>query len=139
MELSSANNLGGVQTLIRNAPILNHVFSVTLLYFFPFLFRDGSQESAPQLGVFTGHSVKKAIQSSSNHALMKFHSDAANGGLFIIHFYGVYSSLWCKGLLSCLFCNLLHVAMMVQLDIAYVFDLRFIRCLLCHTTVPDVT
>ncbi|XP_034269262.1 CUB and sushi domain-containing protein 2 isoform X2 [Pantherophis guttatus] len=48
---------------------------------------DGSQETAPQLGVFTGHSVKKAIQSSSNHALMKFHSDAANGGLFAIHFY----------------------------------------------------
>uniref|UniRef100_A0A8C6YCD2 CUB and Sushi multiple domains 2 n=1 Tax=Naja naja TaxID=35670 RepID=A0A8C6YCD2_NAJNA len=48
---------------------------------------DGSQETAPQLGVFTGHSVKKAIQSSSNHALMKFHSDAANGGLFVIHFY----------------------------------------------------
>ncbi|ETE68909.1 CUB and sushi domain-containing protein 2, partial [Ophiophagus hannah] len=57
---------------------------------------DGSQETAPQLGVFTGHSVKKATQSSSNHALMKFHSDAANGGLFVIHFYGVYSSLWCK-------------------------------------------
>ncbi|KAM6428143.1 CUB and sushi domain-containing protein 2 isoform 2-T3 [Liasis olivaceus] len=47
---------------------------------------DGSQQTAPQLGVFTGHSVKKAIQSSSNHALMKFHSDAANGGLFVIHF-----------------------------------------------------
>uniref|UniRef100_A0A672UVJ0 CUB and Sushi multiple domains 2 n=1 Tax=Strigops habroptila TaxID=2489341 RepID=A0A672UVJ0_STRHB len=48
---------------------------------------DGPQQTAPQLGVFTGNSAKKSAQSSSNQVLMKFHSDAANGGIFAIYFY----------------------------------------------------
>ncbi|XP_062818489.1 CUB and sushi domain-containing protein 2 isoform X3 [Anolis carolinensis] len=48
---------------------------------------DGPQQTAPQLGVFTGSSAKKATQSSSNQVLLKFYSDAANGGLFAISFY----------------------------------------------------
>uniref|UniRef100_A0A7M4DYW0 CUB and Sushi multiple domains 2 n=1 Tax=Crocodylus porosus TaxID=8502 RepID=A0A7M4DYW0_CROPO len=48
---------------------------------------DGPQQTAPQLGVFTGNSAKKSTQSSSNQILMKFHSDAANGGIFAIYFY----------------------------------------------------
>ncbi|XP_048355110.1 CUB and sushi domain-containing protein 1-like isoform X3 [Sphaerodactylus townsendi] len=48
---------------------------------------DGPQQTAPQLGVFTGNSAKKATQSSSNQVLLKFYSDAANGGIFAIHFY----------------------------------------------------
>ncbi|KAL8220483.1 UNVERIFIED_CONTAM: CUB and sushi domain-containing protein 2 [Gekko kuhli] len=48
---------------------------------------DGPQQTAPQLGVFTGTSAKKATQSSSNQVLLKFYSDAANGGVFAIHFY----------------------------------------------------
>ncbi|XP_067329772.1 CUB and sushi domain-containing protein 2 isoform X5 [Anolis sagrei] len=48
---------------------------------------DGPQQTAPQLGVFTGNSAKKATQSSSNQVLLKFYSDAANGGLFAISFY----------------------------------------------------
>uniref|UniRef100_A0A8C6ZD32 CUB and Sushi multiple domains 2 n=1 Tax=Nothoprocta perdicaria TaxID=30464 RepID=A0A8C6ZD32_NOTPE len=50
---------------------------------------DGPQQTAPQLGVFTGNSAKKSAQSSSNQVLMKFHSDAANGGIFAIYFYGL--------------------------------------------------
>lgn len=57
------------------------------------IFRDGPQQTAPQLGVFTGNSAKKSAQSSSNQVLMKFHSDAANGGIFAIYFYGLYCSL----------------------------------------------
>ncbi|XP_042741140.1 CUB and sushi domain-containing protein 2 [Lagopus leucura] len=48
---------------------------------------DGPQQTAPQLGVFTGNSAKKSAQSSSNQVLVKFHSDAANGGIFAIYFY----------------------------------------------------
>ncbi|XP_029427966.1 CUB and sushi domain-containing protein 2 isoform X2 [Rhinatrema bivittatum] len=48
---------------------------------------DGPQQTAPQLGVFTGSSSMKTAQSSSNQVLLKFHSDAANGGLFAIYFY----------------------------------------------------
>uniref|UniRef100_A0A8C9LA03 CUB and Sushi multiple domains 2 n=1 Tax=Pavo cristatus TaxID=9049 RepID=A0A8C9LA03_PAVCR len=36
---------------------------------------DGPQQTAPQLGVFTGNSAKKSAQSSSNQVLVKFHSD----------------------------------------------------------------
>jgi len=43
--------------------------------------------------VFTGNSAKKSAQSSSNQVLMKFHSDAAKGGIFAIYFYGLYRSL----------------------------------------------
>jgi len=56
-------------------------------------FRDGPQQTAPQLGVFTGNSAKKSAQSSSNQVLVKFHSDAANGGIFAIYFYGLYCFL----------------------------------------------
>uniref|UniRef100_A0ABM5ESZ5 CUB and sushi domain-containing protein 2 isoform X2 n=1 Tax=Pogona vitticeps TaxID=103695 RepID=A0ABM5ESZ5_9SAUR len=48
---------------------------------------DGPQQTAPQLGVFTGNSAKKATQSSSNHVLLRFYSNTANGGLFAISFY----------------------------------------------------
>lgn len=61
--------------------------------FLTYDFRDGPQQTAPQLGVFTGNSAKKSAQSSSNQVLMKFHSDAANGGIFAIYFYGLYRLL----------------------------------------------
>lgn len=63
------------------------------LVFLTYNFRDGPQQTAPQLGVFTGNSAKKSAQSSSNQVLMKFHSDAANGGIFAIYFYGQYCFL----------------------------------------------
>ncbi|XP_056651096.1 CUB and sushi domain-containing protein 2 isoform X2 [Monodelphis domestica] len=47
---------------------------------------DGPQQTTPQLGVFTRSSAKKIIQSSSNQVLLKFHSDAAVGGIFVITF-----------------------------------------------------
>ncbi|XP_072466206.1 CUB and sushi domain-containing protein 2 isoform X1 [Notamacropus eugenii] len=47
---------------------------------------DGPQQTAPQLGVFTRSSTKKIAQSSSNQVLLKFHSDGAVGGIFVIAF-----------------------------------------------------
>ncbi|XP_051775015.1 CUB and sushi domain-containing protein 1 [Erpetoichthys calabaricus] len=47
---------------------------------------DGPQETATKLGVFTGNSVKESVSSSSNQILISFHSDAANGGLFVIRY-----------------------------------------------------
>ncbi|XP_067863040.1 CUB and sushi domain-containing protein 2 [Heptranchias perlo] len=48
---------------------------------------DGAQQSAPQLGVFSGSSTKESTYSSSNQILIKFHSDMAKGGLFVLNFY----------------------------------------------------
>ncbi|XP_078013136.1 LOW QUALITY PROTEIN: CUB and sushi domain-containing protein 2 [Phascolarctos cinereus] len=47
---------------------------------------DGPQQTASQLGVFTRSSAKKIAQSSSNQVLLKFHSDGAVGGIFVIAF-----------------------------------------------------
>ncbi|XP_069079880.1 CUB and sushi domain-containing protein 2 [Pleurodeles waltl] len=48
---------------------------------------DGPLQTAPQLGVFSGNAVKKSVQSSTHQVLIRFQSDAANGGLFAIYFY----------------------------------------------------
>ncbi|XP_042194838.1 CUB and sushi domain-containing protein 1 [Callorhinchus milii] len=48
---------------------------------------DGAQQTAPQLGMFSGTSTKESAYSSSNQILIKFHSDVANGGLFMLNFY----------------------------------------------------
>ncbi|XP_072628144.1 CUB and sushi domain-containing protein 2 isoform X6 [Canis lupus baileyi] len=47
---------------------------------------DGPQQTAPQLGVFSRSLAKKTLHSSSNQALLKFHRDAAMGGIFAIAF-----------------------------------------------------
>ncbi|XP_037683717.1 CUB and sushi domain-containing protein 2 isoform X4 [Choloepus didactylus] len=47
---------------------------------------DGPQKTAPQLGVFTRNSAKKTMYSSSNQVLLKFHHEAAMGGIFAIAF-----------------------------------------------------
>ncbi|XP_016814233.2 CUB and sushi domain-containing protein 2 isoform X3 [Pan troglodytes] len=47
---------------------------------------DGPQQTAPRLGVFTRSMAKKTVQSSSNQVLLKFHRDAATGGIFAIAF-----------------------------------------------------
>uniref|UniRef100_A0A2K6S3H7 CUB and Sushi multiple domains 2 n=1 Tax=Saimiri boliviensis boliviensis TaxID=39432 RepID=A0A2K6S3H7_SAIBB len=47
---------------------------------------DGPQQTAPRLGVFTRSMAKKTVHSSSNQVLLKFHCDAATGGIFAIAF-----------------------------------------------------
>ncbi|XP_045440840.1 CUB and sushi domain-containing protein 2 isoform X1 [Pipistrellus kuhlii] len=47
---------------------------------------DGPQQTAPQLGVFTRNLAKKTVHSSTNQVLLKFHRDAATGGIFAIAF-----------------------------------------------------
>uniref|UniRef100_G1LHV8 CUB and Sushi multiple domains 2 n=1 Tax=Ailuropoda melanoleuca TaxID=9646 RepID=G1LHV8_AILME len=47
---------------------------------------DGAQQTAPQLGVFSRSLAKKTLHSSSNQVLLKFHRDAAMGGIFAIAF-----------------------------------------------------
>ncbi|XP_055110866.1 CUB and sushi domain-containing protein 2 isoform X5 [Symphalangus syndactylus] len=47
---------------------------------------DGPQQTAPRLGVFTRNMAKKTVHSSSNQVLLKFHRDAATGGIFAIAF-----------------------------------------------------
>ncbi|XP_078308210.1 CUB and sushi domain-containing protein 2 isoform X3 [Panthera onca] len=47
---------------------------------------DGPQQTAPQLGVFSRSLAKKTVHSSSNQVLLKFHRDAAMGGIFAIAF-----------------------------------------------------
>uniref|UniRef100_A0A8C0KCW4 CUB and Sushi multiple domains 2 n=1 Tax=Canis lupus dingo TaxID=286419 RepID=A0A8C0KCW4_CANLU len=51
---------------------------------------DGPQQTAPQLGVFSRSLAKKTLHSSSNQALLKFHRDAAMGGIFAIAFSELY-------------------------------------------------
>ncbi|ELW48605.1 CUB and sushi domain-containing protein 3, partial [Tupaia chinensis] len=47
---------------------------------------DGPQPTAPPLGVFTRSLAKKMVHSSSNQVLLRFHRDAAMGGIFAIAF-----------------------------------------------------
>ncbi|XP_060061806.1 CUB and sushi domain-containing protein 2 isoform X4 [Erinaceus europaeus] len=47
---------------------------------------DGPQQTAPQLGIFMRSLTKKTAHSSSNQVLLKFHRDAATGGIFAIAF-----------------------------------------------------
>ncbi|MEE6484219.1 hypothetical protein FKM82_013795 [Ascaphus truei] len=56
---------------------------------------DGPQQTDPQLGVFTSSSTKRFTLSSSHQVLLRFHSDAANGGIFALYFYG-YRLRKCK-------------------------------------------
>ncbi|XP_039692963.1 CUB and sushi domain-containing protein 2 isoform X4 [Pteropus medius] len=47
---------------------------------------DGPQQSVPRLWVFTRSLAKKIVHSSTNQVLLKFHRDAATGGIFAIAF-----------------------------------------------------
>ncbi|KAB0386866.1 hypothetical protein FD755_001822, partial [Muntiacus reevesi] len=47
---------------------------------------DGPQKTVPQLGSFSRSFAKKTMHSSSNQVLLKFHHEAAMGGIFAIAF-----------------------------------------------------
>lgn len=50
--------------------------------------RDGPDQSAPQLGVFSGNTALESAYSSTSQVLLRFHSDFSNGGFFVLNFHG---------------------------------------------------
>ncbi|XP_036084876.1 CUB and sushi domain-containing protein 1 isoform X1 [Rousettus aegyptiacus] len=48
---------------------------------------DGPDQSAPQLGVFSGNTALETARSSSSRVLLTFHSDFSNGGFFVLNFH----------------------------------------------------
>ncbi|XP_075853394.1 CUB and sushi domain-containing protein 1 isoform X2 [Microcebus murinus] len=48
---------------------------------------DGPDQSAPQLGVFSGNTALETAYSSASQVLLKFHSDFSNGGFFVLNFH----------------------------------------------------
>ncbi|CAG05694.1 unnamed protein product [Tetraodon nigroviridis] len=48
---------------------------------------DGSDMSSPQLGVFSGNTALGSAYSTSQKALIQFHSDFSTGGSFILNFH----------------------------------------------------
>lgn len=50
--------------------------------------RDGPDQSAAQLGVFSGNTALETARSSTRHVLLGFHSDFSNGGFFVLNFHG---------------------------------------------------
>lgn len=60
---------------------------------FPPFFRDGPQETARKLGVFTDGEPNDPPSSTSNQVLIRFRSNTEKGGLFRISYQGLYM-LW---------------------------------------------
>ncbi|XP_045432188.1 CUB and sushi domain-containing protein 1 isoform X1 [Pipistrellus kuhlii] len=48
---------------------------------------DGPDQSAAQLGVFSGNTALETARSSTRHVLLGFHSDFSNGGFFVLNFH----------------------------------------------------
>lgn len=65
---------------------INHFFSY---------FRDGPQETARKLGIFTDGEPNEPPSSTSNQVLIRFRSNNEKGGLFHIHYQGALKvPLW---------------------------------------------
>lgn len=58
-----------------------------------FLRRDGPQENARKLGVFTDGEPNDPPSSTSNQILIRFHSNSEKGGLFRINYQGISAYL----------------------------------------------
>lgn len=54
------------------------------------IFRDGPQETARKLGVFTDGEPNDPPSSTSNQVLIRFRSNTEKGGLFRISYQGLY-------------------------------------------------
>ncbi|XP_040823013.1 CUB and sushi domain-containing protein 1 [Ochotona curzoniae] len=48
---------------------------------------DGPDQTAPQLGVFSGNTALETAHSSTSQVLLRFHSDFSNGGFFVLNFH----------------------------------------------------
>lgn len=62
-----------------------------MTFFFPF--RDGPQETARKLGVFTDGEPNDPPSSTSNQVLIRFRSNTEKGGLFRISYQGMCFAL----------------------------------------------
>ncbi|XP_072107222.1 CUB and sushi domain-containing protein 1a [Mobula birostris] len=51
---------------------------------------DGPDQSAPQLGVFSGNTALESAYSTTNQVLIKFHSDFSGGGFFVLNFHAYW-------------------------------------------------
>ncbi|KAL0171305.1 hypothetical protein M9458_031616, partial [Cirrhinus mrigala] len=49
--------------------------------------RDGPDQTSPQIGQFSGSSPQEAVSSTSNHILLKFHSDFSTSGFFVLRYH----------------------------------------------------
>lgn len=56
-------------------------------------FRDGPQETARKLGIFTDGEPNEPPSSTSNQVLIRFRSNNEKGGLFHIHYQGELKAL----------------------------------------------
>uniref|UniRef100_A0A8B9KMC1 CUB and Sushi multiple domains 3a n=1 Tax=Astyanax mexicanus TaxID=7994 RepID=A0A8B9KMC1_ASTMX len=56
---------------------------------------DGPDQASPQIGQFSGSSAQEAISSTSNHVLLKFHSDFSTSGFFVLR-YNAYQLRICQ-------------------------------------------
>ncbi|XP_078253265.1 CUB and sushi domain-containing protein 3 isoform X2 [Rhinoraja longicauda] len=48
---------------------------------------DGPEQTAPQIGQFSGNTALESVYSTSNQILIKFHSDFTTGGFFILSYH----------------------------------------------------
>ncbi|XP_072548530.1 CUB and sushi domain-containing protein 3 isoform X2 [Salminus brasiliensis] len=48
---------------------------------------DGPDQASPQIGQFSGSSAQEAVSSTSNHVLLKFHSDFSTSGFFVLRYH----------------------------------------------------
>uniref|UniRef100_A0A673MU52 CUB and sushi domain-containing protein 3-like n=1 Tax=Sinocyclocheilus rhinocerous TaxID=307959 RepID=A0A673MU52_9TELE len=48
---------------------------------------DGPDQTSPQIGQFSGSSPQEAVSSTSNHILLKFHSDFSTSGFFLLRYH----------------------------------------------------
>ncbi|KTG40098.1 hypothetical protein cypCar_00017639, partial [Cyprinus carpio] len=48
---------------------------------------DGPDQTSPQIGQFSGSSPQEAVSSTSNHILLKFHSDFSTSGFFVLRYH----------------------------------------------------
>ncbi|XP_076868457.1 CUB and sushi domain-containing protein 3 isoform X4 [Brachyhypopomus gauderio] len=48
---------------------------------------DGPDQASPQIGQFSGSSAQEAVSSTSNHVLIKFHSDFSTSGFFVLRYH----------------------------------------------------
>ncbi|XP_072269338.1 CUB and sushi domain-containing protein 3 [Pyxicephalus adspersus] len=48
---------------------------------------DGPDQSSPQIGQFSGNTALESVYSTSNHVLIKFHSDFTTSGFFVLSYH----------------------------------------------------
>uniref|UniRef100_A0A674D7B9 CUB and Sushi multiple domains 3 n=1 Tax=Salmo trutta TaxID=8032 RepID=A0A674D7B9_SALTR len=48
---------------------------------------DGPDQGSPQIGQFSGNTPQKAVYTTANHVLIKFHSDFSTSGFFVLSYH----------------------------------------------------